>query len=500
MNERVFSLNLFEFVPMPYDRIGGLSDMGCREAFMNDLQRCLEELWSSRNGLFEQDVSKEEDDSGRQSFIEIGRLHLKPRNWIGSFRFRSMDREYAVNVLPKIFHRSEYEPDGDGLRRIFAHVLWWMSRSGILKVAASRMNTGSVSSDLLETVVGLFSRLALDVYSDAAYHGHFMMEETLGTIRGSMDFVGYARNTSRGLYHRIPCRFDAFRFDNRLNRIVKYVCVLLRDFTSSDSTRSNLDEVLFILEEVCLIPMSVQDCDRVSLNPVHGDLSAILDYCRLFLSSLSSLSWKDEYSVFGIMIRSESLFESLMLSILSASPPAGVCSVGTEGPGSPYLARKLPETKARYYRMRHDIVLTMEDGRHVILDAKYKRTTNAQNTGLSEPDMVYGISRPDMYQMISYAVGTGVTRIGLVYPADAFGPPSPVVPYCLVDNRISGGGTVKIQPFHVNITHPLHWNHEPHVRLGTAFGALEESISLQLSELVSKLCEERESYPSEYVS
>jgi 5-methylcytosine-specific restriction enzyme subunit McrC len=489
MNSRVASINLFEFVAMPYERIEGLSDVNRREAFMTDLEQCLSELWSTRNGLFEKAPPQEGGDSGRQSFIEIGRFDLRPRNWVGSFRFRSGNREYAVNVLPKIFHHAGLEPDGDDLRWMFAHVLWWMSISGTLKVAASRMDTGSVSSDLLETLVGIFSGLAVDVYSDSAYHAHSMTEETLETVRGAMDFGGYTRNRSKGLYHRIPCRFDAFRFDNRLNRIVKYVCVMLREFTSSESTKRNLEEVLFILDEVGLHQVNAQDCDRVPLNPIHGDLTTMLDYCRLFLSSLSSLSWKDEYSVFGLMIRSESLFESLLRSILSRRPPKQVISVGTDGPGSPFLVRRHPETTARHYRMRHDIVLSMVDGSHVILDAKYKRTTNSVITGASEPDTVYGISRADMYQMISYAVGTGVTRIGLAYPADAYAPPPPRPPACLVDDRISGGRTVRIQPFHVNITQPDFGNLDPGFSLETAFEPLEKRIADRLSELVSVLCE-----------
>jgi 5-methylcytosine-specific restriction enzyme subunit McrC len=491
MNGGISTINLFEFVPLAYERIGGLSGNVRREAFIADLERSLSELWSRRMGFLENGKGEAREDSRRQSFMDIGRHQLRPRNWIGSFRFRSGDRVYAVNVLPKIFHRPGCEPAADDIRRMFAHILWWIARSGISKVAASRMDSGSVSTDLLEAIVGIFSRLALDVYSDAAYHSHSVTEETLETVRGAMDFNGYARNRARGLHHRIPCRFDSFRFDNRLNRIMKYVCVMLRDFTGVEATRRNLEEVLFILEDVGFQAMTAEDCDRVSLNPVHGDLTTLLDYCRLFLSSLSSLAWKDEYSVFGLLIRSEHLFESLLRSIASDMPPGGVRSVGTDGPGNPFLVRRLHEETARHYRMRHDIVLSMKDGSHVILDAKYKRSQQEVDGLLTEPDSVYGISRADMYQMISYAVGTGVTRIGVIYPAGAFGSPPAFPDPCLVDDNIAGGGTIRIQPCSIGVTHPgfSELDLRPGLRLEVTFRDLEQRIARQLSELVDSLGE-----------
>jgi 5-methylcytosine-specific restriction endonuclease McrBC regulatory subunit McrC len=45
------------------------------------------------------------------------------------------------------------------------------------------------------------------------------------------------------------------------------------------------------------------------------EFKTILDNCRLFLASLSVYKWKDDYSVFALLIPSEKLFENFIFGM-----------------------------------------------------------------------------------------------------------------------------------------------------------------------------------------
>ena len=59
--------------------------------------------------------------------------------------------------------------------------------------------------------------------------------------------------------------------------------------------------------------------------------------------------------------------------------------------------------------MRPDIVITRNDGTTVILDTKWKSLVD-------KPQINYGISQSDMYQMYAYSKKYGTSEVWLLYP------------------------------------------------------------------------------------
>lgn len=52
-------------------------------------------------------------------------MKLGPRNWIGSIHAISNDEEeYAINLLPKIFHKEKHKYTIKETDSIFVHILW----------------------------------------------------------------------------------------------------------------------------------------------------------------------------------------------------------------------------------------------------------------------------------------------------------------------------------------------------------------------------------------
>jgi DNA adenine methylase len=73
--------------------------------------------------------------------------------------------------------------------------------------------------------------------------------------------------------------------------------------------------------------------------------------------------------------------------------------------------------------------------------------------GLEDIDPVYNISQADIYQMVSYAVGSGISDIGLIYPHLPFSPQSTKLPVYEVEDELSAGKVIRIHPVKVNIVH-----------------------------------------------
>jgi 5-methylcytosine-specific restriction enzyme subunit McrC len=407
-----------------------------------------------------------------------------PRNWIGTIHFRGKEEEYIINLLPKIFHKENGSPTEKEINGIFTHILWWLSGSEKQNYSTVENSLDALESDLLEVMVFMFSEYTLDVFSGNSYNYYETVEEDLQTVKGYTDFNKYVDNYARGNRHIIPCVYDSFQYNNKFNQIVKYVANLLKDFTKSKTSKRNLEELLFLLDKVEYKIVTVEDCDQVILNPIYTEFKTILDNCRLFLSSLSVYKWKDDYNVFALLIPSEKLFENFIFSILKNNQGDQIKKVSRSRPGRSYLAKQLPNTNR--FKMLSDIVLKLVSDDYIIFDTKYKKIYNS-NIDDEELDPVYNISQSDIYQMVSYAIGSGVTNIGLIYPSLLNEDKNKELPIYEISDELSEGQIIRIFPFKIDIIHKDGLSFLEKGKLEDIFEETKEKLIVQLHSAVEKI-------------
>lgn len=445
-------INLFEFVKYPWDSSAELKIIGAKKQFSDDLELVLDNIWNDRKKFIPSENLYYESSSKKQRFIDFRKNEIIPRNWIGTIHFRSKEEEYVINLLPKIFHIEGHEYSSDETDSIFAHILWWLSGSEKQNYSAMESSLGALESDFLEILVYMFADYTLEVLASSSYNYYETVYEETETVKGQIDFNSYIKNYANGNRHKLPCIYDSLQYDNQFNRIVKYVASLLKDFTQNKTTKKNLEEILFILDEVEYCQVTPEDCDKVVLNPVYTEFKTILDNCRLFLSSLSVYKWKDDYSVFALLIPSEKLFENFIYSTLKRNADPLIKSVSRSRPGKTHLVRQMPNSTSRY-SMINDIVVKLEDKSYILFDTKYKKIYNTNNQEEEDMDPVYNISQSDIYQMVSYAVGSGIADIGLIYPALPGEAVSDVLPVYEIDDLLADNTIIRIHPFKVDIVH-----------------------------------------------
>jgi 5-methylcytosine-specific restriction enzyme subunit McrC len=333
----------------------------------------------------------------------------------------------------------------------------------------------------------MFSIYTLEIFSATSYHYYDTVNEELETVKGQIDFNKYVQNYAVGNRHKLPCIFDSFQYDNQFNRIVKYVSTILKDFTKNKQTKRNLEEILFILDEVEYTTTRPEDCDKVVLNPIYTEFKTILDNCKMFLSSLSIYKWKDDYSVFALLIPSEKLFENFIFSSLRQNAIPQISNVSRTRPGRTHLVRQAPSLVANRYNMINDIVVKLQDKSYILFDTKYKKIYNTKLQEEEDIDPVYNISQADIYQMVSYAVGSGISDIGLIYPALPFEPQKNELPVYEIQDEFTNETVIRIHPFKVDIVHSDGLELEVSGKLENLFESANQKLVKQLNDSVKAI-------------
>jgi 5-methylcytosine-specific restriction endonuclease McrBC regulatory subunit McrC len=103
--------------------------------------------------------------------------------------------------------------------------------------------------------------------------------------------------------------------------------------------------------------------------------------------------------------------------------------------------------------MRNDIVLSISGGANIIMDTKYKKIFSSRNMNDDMVDPVYKIARSDIYQMVAYAIGSGISDIGLIYPTLPFETEVRNLPIYEIFDEFTESTIIRIYPIKVTITH-----------------------------------------------
>ena len=484
-------INLFEFVKYSLDSSDELKYIPSKDTFLDNLEQVLDGIWLDRKRFAPSENLYYKSSSKKQRFIDFKKNEIVPRNWIGTIHLRSNDVEYGINLLPKIFHKENYKYTSKETDSIFAHILWWLSGSEKQSYSSMESSLGALESDFLEILVHIFSSYTLEVLSVSSYNYYQTVSEEIETVKGQIDFNSYVKNYATGQKQKLPCVFDSFQYDNLYNKIVKYVCSILKDFTKNEQTKKTLEEILFILDEVEITNVTIEDCDKVVLNPIYTEFKTILDNCKMFLSSLSIYKWKDDYSVFALLIPSEKLFENFIFSTIKNNSISPLKNVSRSKPRNTrsYLVKQSPSKDHNRFSMVNDIVLELDDSSFILLDTKYKKIYNTKIQEVEDVDPVYNISQSDIYQMVSYAVGRGISEIGLIFPAVLTEQHISELPVYEVYDEFTSDTVIKIHPFKVDIVHEDGLELKIDGKLENVFKVANEKLIMQLNNIVKAIKE-----------
>lgn len=361
----------------------------------DNLEVFLDAIWSKRekSSYYNEDENREEV----QHFIQF--LHknkeLKSNKFVGVIHFENQ----TINLLPKIFYKGT-EASSNEVKLINAHILWWLSYCRKLRFPNYLSGLNSQQSDFFEILIYLFSKYTKELLNSAIYQKYIEIENELSFVKGSINFSEYLnQNLARGRNHKVNCRYDSFEMDNPFNQCVKSVTRLLLTATKDQQNKRNLNDILFLLDEVSDVTISSEECKRIQFNPMFTDFETVRDYCVLFLENSVSFNYKNDLKLFAFLLPMEYVFEDFIFG---------------------FIDKELEEVKAKsqkqkyldelgHFTMKPDLLLKV-NGKRIIADTKYKMVYDLTN------DNKKGVSQNDLYQMVSYAIRFKVTNIKVLYP------------------------------------------------------------------------------------
>lgn len=370
------------------------------------LEAFLDSIWQRRDRLIsEDDVGSEISDAQRFIQFLYKTREIKSNKYVGVIHYEGQ----RINLLPKLFYQEGYNYSEIELAHIQSHILWWLSYCRKIKFPSYQIAQSDTKSDFFEVLIYLFSKYTRALLNNSIYRQYEEENRETNFIKGRLNTTEYINhNMSRGRWHKLNCTYDAFRMDNEFNRIIKYVSNLLFRVTSQAENKKYLREILFMLDEVSEAPATAAQCNRIQFNPMFSEFEIVRDYCSLFLSNSISFDYKNELKLFALLLPMEYVFEDFIFGFIDRELP----NVGASSQRNDVY---LDEDKT--FRLRPDLWLETNGNnsntsykRSFIADTKYKIVYSDSS------DPKHGISQPDLYQMLAYAIRFHVDEIKLFYP------------------------------------------------------------------------------------
>lgn len=366
------------------------------EEHFENLEVFLDAIWSKRekSSYYNEDENREEV----QHFIQF--LHknkeLKSNKFVGVIHFE----DQTINLLPKICYTGK-EATVDDVRLINSHVLWWLSYCRKLRFPNYLSGLNTQQADFFEVLIYLFSKYTKELLNSSVYQKYIEVENELSFVKGRMNFNEYInQNLARGRNHKVNCIYDSFEMDNPFNQCVKSVCKLLLTASKDLQNKRNLNDILFLLDEVSDATISAEECKRILFNPMFADFETVRDYCVLFLENSVSFNYKNDLKLFAFLLPMEYVFEDFLFGFIDKE---------LEEVSAKNQIKNKSLDEAKTFGLKPDLLLTIAN-RSIIADTKYKMVY-ADST-----DTKKGISQNDLYQMVAYAIRFKVTDIKLFYP------------------------------------------------------------------------------------
>ncbi len=364
------------------------------------LQEYLISVWLGYKNLWsvQSDDLVSSTNKNYQPFLLFDGEFAKANNFIGFIKTETVN----IEIYPKVFGRMANK----NKELMHRHLFYWFSYCKKIKFPFNQnsLNTFEIEQ-FPELIIYLTTQqISLAVHSQP-YLTYEEVEEALATPRGKISFDRYTKSLSYGSYHLVDCDYEPFVFDNMLNRVIKYCVRLLLTQTNLPDTQRELNEIIFLLDEVEDHVYTVSHLDRIKLTSAFDVYSDVIESCKMILQNQIYSYSEYQMKNWSLLLPMELIFEDFISGFIKDHFSS---HFSVHPQKSELYLHEDPYT----FNLQHDILLTHRTSKEkIIIDTKYKPRWN-----LSPADNKKGVFQSDMYQMISYAYRRGTDKVILIYP------------------------------------------------------------------------------------
>ena len=321
-------------------------------------------------------------------------------NYVGLIQ---MQNGYQIQVLPKIDFGSDPDEGYEETKRIFLRMLRSMK-----DFPSKVFHDANLKMDRM-TLYEIFINMYLQEVRTLVKHGiksaYVAREDNLNFYKGKLAVNDQIKqNAAHG--ERFYVRYDEYLVDRAENRLVKATLLKLQGITDSAENQKEIRQLLTAFEMVSPSTHYQKDFSQVVIDRNTKDYDMLMRWSRVFLLNKSFSTFSDGHNAKALLFPMEKVFESYVAQQLKNILPDLNWDVSSQDKG--YYLFDSP----RKFALRPDIVITRNDGSTVILDTKWKSLVD-------KPQINYGISQSDMYQMYAYSKKYGTSEVWLLYPINS---------------------------------------------------------------------------------
>jgi 5-methylcytosine-specific restriction enzyme subunit McrC len=330
------------------------------------------------------------------SVLEQGRDHLRAGQHVGVIAAK----DCSLEILPKIGDLQE-----GGIRQRLVHMLATVLDLSISAGAVSALDWQN--QDLLEILIGLFSRKLTDVVRRGLPRQYVSRQSDLSALRGRLDITRQF-TTLAVAPQRLACIYDELSPDIALNRIMKAaVLCLLRHARSADNIR-RLRELLLAYVDVATAPFTTLNFGDLYLDRSQSAWRELLDLAKLLLANrFQGVTAGDAHGV-SLLFEMNTLFEAYVAIKLRRSLSAAGFQVKAQAGGKFCLQDEMDSRQI--FQTYPDIIVSRGKEIVTIIDTKWKRISSVID------DRKQGVSQADVYQMMAYGHIYDCRDLILLYP------------------------------------------------------------------------------------
>lgn len=269
-------------------------------------------------------------------------------------------------------------------------------------------------AELLDSVVEIFVKQVGNLLRSGLLRGYVSKRDNLTMMRGRLNVAEHIR-TNVAAKHRLLCDFDEFTSDVLENRIIRRTLwLLLRVRAWPTRIRLPMDRYERQMAEANLQHIDDRDFENVHFTRLNERYRTPLTLARLLLQMLSVTHRYGEREMLPLLLNMPKVFERFLQRMLGERLAAQELTVRWEGESRP-LDRRCT------VRLVPDMVIYADSTPLCIVDAKYKSTDWDAESGDDQADGA--ASNADVYQMLAYCIGYGVSDAVLIYAEPTARPP-----------------------------------------------------------------------------
>jgi 5-methylcytosine-specific restriction enzyme subunit McrC len=276
-------------------------------------------------------------------------------------------------------------------------VIAMMSYSADPRVFGQNQVQFKAEDDILEAYVATFVRTVARAIEPGLFKSYMPLDEDVAVIRGRIRMSDQITTKFR-MSPPIAVNFDEYTIDNSLNRVIKYAIeVVGRIPIRLQTTVKNIQYLRAMFNDVSLLELSSGDISVPTWNQLNEHLKPSFVMANQIIKNSSiSLDAGNTYSE-EFWIDMANVFEDFVVVAIRES--LGLSRV--EMPRANELNRTLHLSSKIF--LKPDISRWQDGSCIAIGDVKYKRTSED------------GIVHSDIYQLLAYAVATGLDSASLIY-------------------------------------------------------------------------------------